>query len=172
MKRFYYMTQSLSSVLGIHRDLEEVGIGYNRMYVLGKNHTVLEEAHVHTTTPWEETDIMHSGFVGAIGGLVCGLLIGLILVAVAPFGVPMGTVALIASTAFFTCLGAWFGGLIGISRRNHHLERFLPDVERGEYLVMVDTDDSNQERSVRRIMTERHREARMAAEEDGYSPFF
>ena len=172
MKRFYYMTQSLSSVLGIHHDLEEVGIGHNRMHVMGKNNTVLEQARVHTTTPWEETDIMHSGFIGAVGGLIAGLLVGLILVGWQPFGIMLGSVTVIASTAFFLCLGAWFGGLIGISRRNHHLQKFLPDVARGEYLVMVDTDDNDQERRVRRIMGERHREARVAGEEDGYSPFF
>ena len=172
MKRFYYMTRSLSSVLGIHQDLEAGGIGHNRLHVMGKHNTVLHQAKVHTTTPWEETDIMHSGFVGAVGGLVTGLLLGLILVAMQPFGIVLGSVTVMASTAFFLSLGAWFGGLIGISRRNHHLQKFLPDVARGEYLVMVDVDDNDQERRVRRIMGERHREARVAGEEDGYSPFF
>ncbi|MFN3712808.1 MAG: hypothetical protein ACK4SX_04030 [Alcanivoracaceae bacterium] len=173
MKRFYYMTRSLSSVLGISRDLQEAGIGENRIHVLGGNAGVLEQARVNTTSVWEETDILHFGFMGALYGMIFGLFGGFILAAVDPWGVQLGSGALIAATAFGTGFGAWVGGIRGISTRNHHIQPYLDGVERdGNYLVMVDADDIRQISSVEKVMQTRHREARQAGQEDHYSPFF
>lgn len=172
MKRFYYLTDSVSSVLGITRDLAQVGIGGNRLHVMGRNNAVLDEAHVHTTTPWEETDIMPFGFMGALIGVGVGLLVGYGLAALDPWGVDMGGEVVIAATAFFTCFGAWLGGMLGISVRNHHLEPYLDKVRDGHYLVMVDADDEQQEGKVRDVMGHRHREANEAGREDHFSPLF
>lgn len=172
MKRLYYLTRSLSSVVGISRDLARSGIGNNRLHVLGRNAGVLEQAHVHATTLWEETDIMHRGFVGAMLGLVAGALVGLMLLAAEPFGASPGMGALIAATLFGVAAGAWLGGLLGISTRNHHLEPYLPAVEEGQYLVMVDADNPIQEKAVKHVMEDRHAEAVEAGEESDYSPFF
>ncbi len=173
MKRFYYMTRSLSSVLGISRDLREAGIGENRIHVLGRNAGVLEQAQVHTTTLWEETDILHYGFLGAMYGMLFGLSVGFVLAVSDPWGVNLGSGVIIATTAFGTCFGAWLGGIRGISTRNHHIEPYRYGVERdGNYLVMVDADDTRQVRSIEKVMQTRHQEAREAGQEDHYSPFF
>ena len=172
MKRIYYLTRSLASAVGISRDLEAAGIGHNRVYVKGRETGPLQQADLHTTSFWEDTDILHVGFFGAVYGLVAGLLVGLALVAAQPWGVTPGSGLVVAMTLFGLCLGAWFGGLFGISSKNHHLAPYLDDVQRGEYLLMVDADDQQQEQRVRQLMDERHREARMAGEEEDYSPFF
>ena len=172
MKRFYYMTQSLPSVTGINQDLAAEGIGPNRISVMGRDVAELERAHVHAVSPWDQTDVMHSGFLGAAVGLVIGLLVGLALMAIDPFGMSMNMWAVWIAGAFFLFHGAWFGGLVGLSRRNHHMLRYLTEVERGNYLVMVDADDEDQARRVHRVMSAKHREATVAGEEDGYSPFF
>ncbi|PKM22190.1 MAG: hypothetical protein CVV10_05575 [Gammaproteobacteria bacterium HGW-Gammaproteobacteria-14] len=173
MKRYYYMTRSLASVLGISRDLGAEGIGENRIHVLGKNMGVLERAKVHTTTLWEETDILHFGFLGAMYGMIFGLFGGFVLAATDPWGVDLGSGTAIAATAFGICFGAWLGGIRGISTRNHHIEPYLANVEQeGGYLVMVDADDERQIRSIEKVMKIRHKEAREAGQEDHYSPFF
>lgn len=172
MKRLYYLTDSVSSVLEITRDLEQVGIGENRLHVMGENSAVLEEAHVHTTTPWEETEIMPSGFMGAIAGLCVGLIAGFALAGADPWGLQLGGEVVVAAGAFFTCFGAWLGGILGISSRNHHLEPYVDKVREGHYLLMVDADDEHQEDRVRDIMNRRHREANEAGYEDHFSPFF
>lgn len=173
MKRIYYLTRSLSSVLGISRDLHAAGIGDNRIHVVGDNRGVLEQAGVHTTTLWEDTDIMHMGFMGAMWGGAFGMLGGLFLAGMDPWGTDLGSGVVMAATLFGMCLGAWLGGILGISTRNHHLTPFLPKVQHdGEYLVMVDADDDRMMHSVEQVMDERHREARQAGREDHYSPFF
>ncbi|MEE4249918.1 MAG: hypothetical protein V2I38_04965 [Alcanivoracaceae bacterium] len=173
MKRFYYMTSSLSSVLGISRDLQDAGIGENRIHVMGRNSGVLQQARVHTTTLFEETDILHYGFVGAIYGLLAGLFAGLMLAAMDPWGIDLGSSTIIAATAFGACFGAWVGGIRGISTGNHHIQPYLRGVEADDsYLVMIDADDTRQITSIEKVMQSRHQEARQAGREDHYSPFF
>lgn len=134
MKRLYYFAKSLTSVQGITSDLRQAGIGENRLHVMGNDSSAMARAHVHTTTPWEETDIMHSGFVGALGGMAIGLLAGFLLAGADPWGMQLDTGAIIGVTLFGTCFGAWLGGLRGVSSRSHHLtpiwigwSRGLPD---------------------------------------------
>lgn len=173
MKRIYYLTRSLSSVLGISRDLHEAGIGDNRIHVMGNNRGALEQAAVHTTSVWEETDIMHYGFLGALWGGAFGMLGGFSLAGLDPWGMELGSSMVMVSTLFGVCLGAWLGGILGISTRNHHLQPYLDRVQGGgEFLVMVDADDDRMMRSINRVMREQHREAREAGHEDHYSPFF
>lgn len=172
MKRLYYLTDSVSSVLDITRDLKQAGIGENRLHVMGRNSATLDQAHVHTTTPWEETEIMPSGFMGAVAGLCVGLIVGFALAGADPWGLSLGGEMVVAAAAFFTCFGAWLGGILGISSRNHHLEPYVDKVKAGHYLVMVDADDDQQEDSVRTVMSRQHREANEAGYEDHFSPFF
>ena len=85
MKRLYYFAKSLTSVQGITTDLRQAGIGENRLHVMGNDSSAMAQAHVHTATPWEETDIMHSGFVGALGGMAAGLVVGFMLAGADPW---------------------------------------------------------------------------------------
>lgn len=174
MKRIYYTTKSLPSVMGISRDLHGAGIGDSRIHVTGKNLAALEMAHVNTTTVLEDTDIMHSGFLGAMYGMAMGVTVGFVLAGMDPWGSDLGSEAVIGSTLFFMCFGAWLGGIRGISSRNHHLEPYMPNLDQdaSSYLVMVDADDDNQMKKIESVMKERHREAKEAGHEDHYSPFF
>jgi hypothetical protein len=174
MKRIYYMTRSLPSVLGISRDLHEAGVGQGRIHVTGKNVAALQVAQVNTTTLFEDTDIMHSGFVGAMYGMLAGVAVGFLLAGMDPWGSDLGSEAVIGATLFFSCFGAWLGGIHGISSRNHHIAPYMSDLERDEsrYLVMVDADDERQAQRIEKVMHERHTEAREAGHEDHYSPFF
>lgn len=174
MKRIYYMTHSLPSVLGINRDLRDAGVGESRIHVTGKNVAALEMAQVNTPTVLEDTDIMHSGFVGTMYGMFFGVVVGFVLAGMDPFGTELGSGAIIGATLFFACFGAWMGGIFGISSRNHHLAPYLPDLEENEsrYLVVVDVDDEHQAEKIERVMHERHHEANEAGHEDHYSPFF
>jgi|SRR5690606_16544784 len=171
MKRIYYLTSSLPSVQGISRDLHAVGIGDNRIHVTGGDLAGLQRAHVNTAGVLEETDLMHSAFVGAMYGLVAGMLAGLMLAGLDPWGRDLGMDAIMIVALFGTCVGAWLGGIRGISSRNHHIAPYLAHVEQGsDYLVMVDADDEQQLDAIERVMQERHREARQAGREEHYSP--
>ena len=171
MKRLYYFTKSLTSVQGITRDLQQVGIGENRMHVMGTDTMALAQAHVHGTTTWEETDIMHSGFMGALIGMGVGLLAGFLIAGADPWGMQLESGAIIGATLFGTCFGAWLGGLRGVSSQNHHLTPYLGRVEQGDYLMMVDADDDQQAGRVEKVMKNHRHEAEEAGREEHFSPF-
>ena len=171
MKRLYYFTKSLTSVQGITRDLQQVGIGENRMHVMGTDTMAIAQAHVHGTTTWEETDIMHSGFMGALIGMGVGLLAGFLIAAADPWGMQLESGAIIGATLFGTCFGAWLGGLRGVSSQNHHLTPYLDRVEQGDYLMMVDADDDQQAGRVEKVMKNHRHEAEEAGREEHFSPF-
>ena len=171
MKRLYYFTKSLTSVQGITRDLQQVGIGENRMHVMGTDTMAIAQAHVHGTTTWEETDIMHSGFMGALIGMGAGLLAGFLIAGADPWGMQLESGAIIGATLFGTCFGAWLGGLRGVSSQNHHLTPYLDRVEQGDYLMMVDADDDQQAGRVEKVMKNHRHEAEEAGREEHFSPF-
>jgi hypothetical protein len=171
MKRLYYVTGTLDSVQNISRDLDVTGIDEGRMHVLGKESGQVIRAQLHATTIWEDTEIMHAGFLGALFGALGGFIIGSALVAMEPWGQQLALSVVVFSTLFCMCFGAWLGGIYGISSRNHHLQPYWKDVEDGNYLVMVDADTEVQARRVERMMEQRHREAREVGHEDGFSPF-
>jgi hypothetical protein len=172
MQRLYYLTESVSSVLNISRDLEASGIGDNRLHVMGQSNAVLDQAGVHITTPLEETDLMPFGFTGALAGLALGALFGFLLAIMDPWTLELGGSAVLVGAAFFACFGAWLGGIIGISRSNHHLRPYLDQVRAGHYLVMVDVDNEDQETRVHRVMDGQHTEASEAGREEHFSPLF
>lgn len=173
MKRYYYFTDSVGSVVDISKDLSHAGVGENRIHVMGGNRGELELAHVHTTTPWEETDLMHWGFIGIIGGIIVGFLFGVVLAGVNAFGLQNATAeVVIVTTALLAAFGGWFGGIIGLQVRNHHIAPYLNKMRDGQYLVMVDADSDVQEETVREVIARRHSEAREAGHEDHYSPLF
>ena len=171
MKRLYYFTKSLTSVQGITRDLQQVGIGENRMHVMGTDTMAIAQAHVHGTTTWEETDIMHSGFMGALIGMGVGLLAGFLIAGADPWGMQLESGAIIGATLFGTWFGAWLGGLRGVTSQNPHLTPYLDRVEQGDYLMMVDADDDQQAGRVEKVMKNHRHEAEEAGREEHFSPF-
>ncbi|KZY33713.1 hypothetical protein A3754_11575 [Alcanivorax sp. HI0083] len=171
MKRLYYFTKSLASIQGITGELRQAGIGENRLHVMGTDTMAIAQAHVHGTTPWEETDIMHSGFLGALIGMAAGLFGGFLLAGLDPWGANLESGAIIGATLFGTCFGAWLGGLRGVSSTNHHLSPYIDRVEQGDYLMMVDADDDLQATKVEKVMHGHRHEAEEAGREEHFSPF-
>ncbi|HEX5678585.1 MAG TPA: hypothetical protein VFX91_11505 [Alcanivorax sp.] len=171
MKRFYYLTASIDSVQHISRDLDRAGISAGRLHVLGRDPGPLEAAKVHGTTVWEDTEIMHTGFLGALIGAISGIVLGFMLAGMDPWGWQLSVSVVPITTLFGLCFGAWMGGIFGISSRNHHLRPYWREVEKGQYLVMVDADDDAQAGRIVRVMKDSHGEAREVGREDSFSPF-
>ncbi|ASK34501.1 hypothetical protein [Alloalcanivorax mobilis] len=171
MKRFYYLTDSIDSVQGISQDLDRAGVGGARVHVSGRDAGPLARARLRASTLLEDTDIMHTGFLGALFGALTGVVLGFALAGLDPWGWQLDLSVVVVTTAFCLCLGAWMGGIFGISSRNHHLRPFWAEVEKGQYLVMVDADDDRQARRIDEMMNREHREVRQVGREDHYSPF-
>jgi hypothetical protein len=163
MKRLYYLTQSLDSVSQISDDLHREGLSDWNIHVLSKDAAGLYHRHIHEAHLFQQNDVIHSGEMGALIGALIGLFIALSADFLLPLqhSLPMLVLAAIAAT--FTFFGAWSGGLVGITRENYKVRRFHDDLEKGQYLIMVDVL-RQQEILIKQQINRYHPEALLAAQ--------
>ena len=152
MFRVYYLVRSLDQVKVAVNTLTRAHIGNNRIHVITRDNGELTRQGIHATSPWEDTNIMITGFYGAMVGALIGLLAGWALSVIDPWGVEIGVWGVIIAVLFFGAHGAWAGGLRGISHTNDHIKPYLKEIKRGRYLIMVDADHEEQRLQVHRLL--------------------
>ena len=150
MFRVYYLVNSMDQVKTALKNVEQSELGTNRVHVMARDNGELSREGIHATTPWEDTNIMTTGFYGAVVGAVIGLLVGWALSGIDPWGLEIGFWGVMVSVLFFGSHGAWAGGIRGISHANYHLKPYLEDIRKGHYLVIVDVDREEQRKEVHR----------------------
>ncbi len=164
MKCFYYLAPTIKSTHEISDDLHGVGIKDFYIHVISKDESGLRQHHIHSSNYLETLDVIRVGFLGAAFGFFVGLLCIEAMRYFQPFGpdVPEFVYLIVAGLA--TLFGAWEGGLIGVGVENKKLARFHDDVEAGKYLILIYAR-KQKEGEVRALMTARHSEAELAAED-------
>ena len=141
MRRLFYVAESIDDAEAVSEAILEQGIKRSRVHVLAKDEAGLYTHKVHSATPLQQLDVIHTGIRYAVLGLVVGLLIGTGLVALNFLGLlqlQIGVLGVMALGFVGLCFGAWEGGLVGLSRENYKIERFHDDIEAGRYLLMID----------------------------------
>lgn len=170
-RRLYYIAPALSSTVAIAQDLENMGVGYDQVHVLGKNEDGLARHHVHTASPLETYDMIHMGEQGALIGFILGFIFVIGLKLLNPFDVDINNWILIAVWALITLHGAWSGGIAGTQTRNYKIKSYLPEIEKGKYLLLIDVNE-DQHPVVRKLMKSQHPDAEYRAESTtGSNPF-
>lgn len=152
MHRVYYVVRSLEQVKAALTGLEQAEVGSNRVHVMARDNGELIRQGIHATTPWEDTNIMTTGFYGAVIGSVIGLVVGWALSVIDPWGLDINGWGIIIAVLFFGAHGAWAGGIRGISHSNYHLKPYLGDIRKGRYLIMVDVDREDQCERVHKML--------------------
>ena len=171
MYRVYYLVRSLDQVKVALNGLKCARVGANRVHVMARDNGELASEGIHATTPWEDTNIMTTGFYGALIGAGIGLLVGWALASIDPWGVQIGFFGVLLSILFFGAHGAWAGGIRGISHSNYHLKPYLKDIRRGRYLILVDVDREEQRARVHQAL-DRSLNADRQDDEGSFSPLF
>ncbi len=162
MKCLYYLAPNLDSTQEISDDLEGVGVYEWFIHVIARDEAGLKREKLHSSNYIETTDIMRDGLIGAGLGVIGGLLALLLMLVFQPFGDEAPKMLYGFIFVVITLFGAWVGGLTGIDNENRKIRRFHDNIENGEYLVLIYTP-REQEDAVRRVMEEKHPEARLAA---------
>ena len=171
MKCLYYLAPTLDSTHGISDDLHAVGIRDFFLHVISRDEAGLKKQHIHSSNYLETLDVVRDGVIGGVVGFLVGLLGVWLIDRFDPFGVPVPTWVYLAIVGAATLFGTWEGGLIGIASENKKLARFHDDLEAGQYLILIYAF-KEQEQAVRRMMTERHPEAKLAAVDSHFiNPF-
>lgn len=157
-ERLYYTTKNIESVEKITEDLKAVGVEYNHYHVLSQDDDGIKRHHLHSASPLDKYDIVHMGERGVLLGFLAGLVMALSLVISQPFDLSVGWIGFMSVLIFVTFFGAWVGGMAGLGNENYKISKFHDRIEKGEYLVMIDTIVEN-EAAVRELMAQDHKEA-------------
>ncbi len=164
MKCIYYLASTLSSTHDVSEDLHAAGISDFYLHVITRDEAGLQQQHIHSSNYLETLDLIRTGFIGGVCGLLCGLAGIALLMYFQPFGPEfhIPTFVYIALVVAATLFGVWEGGLTGIGTENKKLARFHDDIVAGKYLILVYVR-KHQEMAVRNMMQQRHRDAELVA---------
>ena len=170
MKRMYFLLNNAQPAQAISHDLVSTGINEGQLHFMNKSPIKLESQGVNQTNLFEEKDIGHYGIYGGMLGFCAGVLFTLA-VSATSFGSYINPYAVVFLIGLFTAFGFWSGGIAGISKENHHIEKFRKDIRKGKTLLMVDAYDDQEEKQLKEVMFSRHREARYEGEDPEHREF-
>lgn len=111
----------------------------------------IEERHIHILardgTPMDglpaanllqRSDFLHGIEIGLAAGGATGILAGLLTLLLMPGDMALGGGTVLALALAGAGIGAWASGMIGTDVPNSQLRKFMPAVEQGQVLLMVD----------------------------------
>ena len=138
MQRLYYLANDVETSERVSEAIHDEGIRDWNFHVLSKDEAGLYVHHVHSATPFQQLDLIHSAARWAIGGGAIGGGVGLLCLGLQllPWQTNALTVAILTLLGVF--YGAWQGGMIGMTRENYKVAPFHDDIEAGRYLIMID----------------------------------
>lgn len=162
MKCLYYLAPTLDSTHQISDDLHAVGIKDYFLHVISRDEAGLRRQQIHSSNYLETLDVVRDGVIGGVAGFLVGLVGVWLIEYFDPFGVEVPNLVYYAIVGVATLFGTWEGGLIGIGSENRKLARFHDDIGAGKFLILIYAL-RQQEPAVRRMMAERHPDAKLAA---------
>lgn len=141
MRRLFYVAESVDDAEAVSKAILNQGIRRSRVHVLAKDEAGLYTHKIHSATPLQQLDVVHTGLRFAALGLLAGVLIGLCVYGLGAAGIvsfQIGAATITVLGFVGACFGAWEGGMVGLTRENYKIERYHEDIEAGRYLIMVD----------------------------------
>ena len=171
MKCLYYLTPNLVSTHKVSDDLHSAGVGDWFIHIVSHDEAGLAREHLHSSNYLETLDIVREAIIGTLLGFLGGLVIALVIKLIDPFPIELPFLAYLAIVVFYTMFGCWVGGLDGWANRNRKIERFMPDIEAGKYLVLIYAKQTQLE-TVFDMMASEHPEAKLVASDSRFmNPF-
>lgn len=154
MNRYYYISDDLDDLEKLELELESSGVATEQIHVLSNDDCEVDHHHLHSVTSLSKSDVVHSGLLGLVFGLIGAVAI----LAVAYFSEIYSTITWVPPIFLaVVILGfcTWEGGLWGIQKRNHAFERFAKELELGRHIFFVDIRP-DQEQVFQKIVHHHH----------------
>lgn len=149
MRRIYFLVPDVSTTKRIVDELLLARIDDRHIHVIAKSGTPMED--LPEANLFQKSDFIPAVERGlALGGSV-GILAGLVAITL-PASAPMlaGGVLLMA-TLSGAGIGAWAGGMIGVSVGNTRIKKFEDAIEAGQLLLLADVPKSRVEEIEERV---------------------
>ncbi|WP_027329663.1 hypothetical protein [Marinimicrobium agarilyticum] len=155
MRRHFYLSDDLDELERLENDLESQGIERPQIHILSNNDAGLESHHLHQVESLLRKDVVRSGIIGFLVGLVAAAIP---IVVAYLIGIGEGYLWIPVVFLSLILLGfcTWEGGLIGIQRPHHQYEQFEQALSSGRHLLIVDVKPS-EERRVQEIIAKHPR---------------
>lgn len=146
MKRHYYISDDLNDLEVLEHELEAGGISTEQIHVLSERDADVQQHRLNDVTSLMKQDVVHSGIVGAVVGVVLALLVlgGAYLLGWTNSPAGWTPVAFLAIVILGFCM--WEGGFFGIQVQNSQFRRFKQRLEEGKHVFFVDVEPEQEGR--------------------------
>ena len=140
--RHYFISDDLDDLDLLEDQLEARGVENPQIHVLSNDDPgVANHVHLHAVQSLLKNDVIHSGEIGAVAGLIAAMLI----LGVAYFlELPDMSVSgwtpyvFLSIVVFGFC--TWEGGFIGFQKPNYHYKRFESALNEGKHVFIIELD--------------------------------
>lgn len=167
-RRLYFLLPDVASATRTANDLLLARVEDRHMHFLAKRGTDLGE--LHEASYLIKTDVRRGAAIGIAFGLLAGAILGALIVNYPPEGVQPPPGAAIVAMIIGAALGAWMGSMAATAVPNSRLKAFDDELARGKVLMIVDLPYEKVDR-IREIVTARHPEVLLSAQETRYPAF-
>jgi len=155
--RHYFISDDLDDLDLLEEQLESSGVENPQIHVLSNDDLgVANHVHLHAVQSLLKSDIIHSGGVGAVIGVIGAALTLSIayFMGLTEFATGWVPFIFLAVVIFGFC--TWEGGMIGMDKPNHHYERFQAALDDNKHVFIVDLEP-DQEDILARLLQEHPR---------------
>jgi hypothetical protein len=167
--RIYWLLPDVESARAAMDDLLLAHIEYKRMHFLARED--IDVSDLHAATALQSSDVVRSAEMGLIVGASVGALLGGLVAVHYPivgYEPQWGIAAALAVAG--ALFGTWTSTMIGISIPSKRLQRFAPQIEQGQILLMLDVPMWRVEAVEARLKAQ-HPEARLEGTEPDIPAF-
>lgn len=167
-RRMYFLIPDLANAQQTMRDLLVARIEERRIHFLAKDG--VDMTGLHEANLLQTSDIIHGAESGLVIGGICGLVVGGIGAFFPIVGEAPQWELMIITGPLGSLFGAWVSSMIGCSVPNSRLKQFMPAIDRGMILLMVDVPAGRVE-DIGEMLRQHHPEAHMEGVESAIPAF-
>lgn len=141
MNRHYYISDDLDDLETVETELEANGISTEQIHVLSeKDADVEQHQHLHDVPSFMKQDVVHSGEIGALVGVVLAALVLGVAYLLGWTESAAGWTPFIFLAIVVLGFSIWEGGFFGIQVPNAHFRNFAQKLKEGKHVFFVDVE--------------------------------
>jgi hypothetical protein len=149
MRRIYFLVPDVTTTKKVVDELLLARIEERHIHVIAKSGTPMED--LPEANLFQKSDFIPAVERGlAIGGST-GILAGLVAISLPVTGPLLAGGVLLMATLSGAGIGAWAGGMIGVSVNNTQIKQFEDAIEAGQLLLLADVPKSRVEEIEERL---------------------
>lgn len=137
--RHYFISDNLDDLELLEEELERQDVETTQIHVLSLDDSGTENhVHLHDVTSFMKRDIVHSGEMGLLVGVIGAIVVLLCAYFFGWTNTAAGWIPFIFLSIIVLGFCTWEGGFIGIQRTNIHFKRFEQVLAEGKHVFFVD----------------------------------